>query len=161
MPRKEGRHFSILLSGMHTRVCLSVCVYKDPSCQRNEFLSSFHPGRCHSVAACFSWCCAQVMGLRSLIIPTSIKPSENGSYGKMQMFLCTYSCLTHSKRHTSPFNSGDDAFMSIQKHEHWWKWAQSRLLGLLYKNASTTTEVSSVLLSLTTAWTFPPYMQVH
>ncbi|KAM6908104.1 polycystin-1-like protein 1 [Lycodopsis pacificus] len=39
------------------------------------------------------------------------------------------------------FVSGhDDAFMSIQKHEHWWKWAQSSLLHLLYKNASSTTE---------------------
>ncbi|KAL6097956.1 pkd1l1 [Pungitius sinensis] len=38
------------------------------------------------------------------------------------------------------FISGDDAFMSIQKPEHWWKWAQGRLLGLLYKNASTRTE---------------------
>ncbi|XP_034416623.1 polycystic kidney disease 1 like 1 [Cyclopterus lumpus] len=33
-----------------------------------------------------------------------------------------------------------DAFMSIQTHEHWWKWAQSSLLTLLYKNASSTTE---------------------
>ncbi|KAK9527852.1 hypothetical protein VZT92_014377 [Zoarces viviparus] len=39
------------------------------------------------------------------------------------------------------FVSGhDDAFMSIQKHEHWWKWAQRSLLNLLYKNASSTTE---------------------
>ncbi|TNN59483.1 Polycystic kidney disease 1 like 1 [Liparis tanakae] len=33
-----------------------------------------------------------------------------------------------------------DAFMSLRTHEHWWKWAQSSLLALLYKNASSTTE---------------------
>lgn len=41
------------------------------------------------------------------------------------------------------FNRGhDNAFMSIQKHEDWWKWAQTSLLNILYKNASATTEVS-------------------
>uniref|UniRef100_A0AAQ4P3R6 Polycystic kidney disease 1b n=1 Tax=Gasterosteus aculeatus aculeatus TaxID=481459 RepID=A0AAQ4P3R6_GASAC len=49
------------------------------------------------------------------------------------------------------FIRGDDAFMSIQKHEHWWKWAQSRLLGLLYKNASTTTE-SHILIGEPILW---------
>ncbi|XP_035510575.1 polycystic kidney disease 1 like 1 [Morone saxatilis] len=30
----------------------------------------------------------------------------------------------------------DNAFMSIQKHEDWWRWAQTSLLNILYKNAS-------------------------
>ncbi|XP_054479391.1 polycystic kidney disease 1 like 1 [Anoplopoma fimbria] len=38
------------------------------------------------------------------------------------------------------FLSGHDkAFMSIQKHEHWWRWAESSLLNILYKNTSSTT----------------------
>ncbi|XP_044033057.1 polycystic kidney disease 1 like 1 [Siniperca chuatsi] len=34
----------------------------------------------------------------------------------------------------------DNAFMSIQKQEDWWKWAQTSLLNVLYKNISATTE---------------------
>ncbi|XP_068438427.1 polycystin-1-like protein 1 [Clinocottus analis] len=45
----------------------------------------------------------------------------------------------------------DEAFMSIQKHEHWWKWAQSSLLNLLYKNASSTTE-SHILIGEPILW---------
>ncbi|KAM9839687.1 polycystin-1-like protein 1 [Aulostomus maculatus] len=33
---------------------------------------------------------------------------------------------------------GERAFMSIKNHEDWWKWTQTSLLHLLYKNASTT-----------------------
>ncbi|XP_074549754.1 polycystin-1-like protein 1 [Halichoeres trimaculatus] len=32
----------------------------------------------------------------------------------------------------------DSEFMSIQKHDDWWKWAQTSLLSLLYKHESTT-----------------------
>ncbi|KAM8822788.1 polycystin-1-like protein 1 [Spinachia spinachia] len=49
------------------------------------------------------------------------------------------------------FMSGDEAFMSIQKHEHWWKWTHGRLLGLLYKNASTMTE-SHILIGEPILW---------
>ncbi|XP_070709442.1 polycystin-1-like protein 1 [Pempheris klunzingeri] len=34
----------------------------------------------------------------------------------------------------------DNAFMSIQKHEDWWEWAQTHVLNSLYKNTSATTE---------------------
>ncbi|XP_070784659.1 polycystin-1-like protein 1 [Enoplosus armatus] len=34
----------------------------------------------------------------------------------------------------------ENAFLSIQKQEDWWRWAQSSLLNLLYKNISATTE---------------------
>ncbi len=38
----------------------------------------------------------------------------------------------------------DDAFLSITKHEDWWKWAQTSLLNSLYKNASDTTGVRMI-----------------
>ncbi|KAA8580858.1 hypothetical protein FQN60_013816 [Etheostoma spectabile] len=46
----------------------------------------------------------------------------------------------------------DNAFMSIQKHEHWWKWAQTSLLNLLYKNSSATTEQSHILFGDPILW---------
>ncbi|XP_037613525.1 polycystic kidney disease 1 like 1 [Sebastes umbrosus] len=45
----------------------------------------------------------------------------------------------------------DDAFMSMQKHEHWWKWAQTSLPNLLYKNASAATE-SHILIGEPILW---------
>uniref|UniRef100_A0A3B4XJB1 Polycystin 1 like 1, transient receptor potential channel interacting n=1 Tax=Seriola lalandi dorsalis TaxID=1841481 RepID=A0A3B4XJB1_SERLL len=59
------------------------------------------------------------------------------------------------------FIRNDDIdFMSIQKHEDWWKWTQTSLLNLLYKNASATTEVrrgtSSYPLSIVTTPTATP-----
>ncbi|XP_028425777.1 polycystic kidney disease 1 like 1 [Perca flavescens] len=46
----------------------------------------------------------------------------------------------------------DNAFMSIQKHEHWWKWAQTSLLNLLYKNSSVATEQSHILIGDPILW---------
>uniref|UniRef100_A0A3B5BJT4 Polycystin 1 like 1, transient receptor potential channel interacting n=1 Tax=Stegastes partitus TaxID=144197 RepID=A0A3B5BJT4_9TELE len=37
----------------------------------------------------------------------------------------------------------DNAFRAIQTHEDWWKWTQTSLLDLLYKNASFKTEMMS------------------
>ncbi|KAM6971589.1 polycystin-1-like protein 1 [Tautogolabrus adspersus] len=45
----------------------------------------------------------------------------------------------------------DNSFMSIQKHDDWWMWTQSRLLNLLYKNASTTTK-SIILIGEPILW---------
>uniref|UniRef100_A0A3Q3VWE9 Polycystic kidney disease protein 1-like 1 n=1 Tax=Mola mola TaxID=94237 RepID=A0A3Q3VWE9_MOLML len=54
-------------------------------------------------------------------------------------------CITHSSSFTdhhrlrnaiTKHRGHDIAFMSIQKHEDWWKWTQTSLLNLLYKNAS-------------------------
>ncbi|XP_065805230.1 polycystin-1-like protein 1 [Labrus bergylta] len=45
----------------------------------------------------------------------------------------------------------DKSFMSIQKHDDWWTWTHSRLLHLLYKNASTTTK-SNVLIGEPILW---------
>ncbi|XP_044196388.1 polycystic kidney disease 1 like 1-like [Thunnus albacares] len=36
--------------------------------------------------------------------------------------------------------SQDNEFISIQKHDDWWRWTQTSLLNLLYKNASDTTK---------------------
>uniref|UniRef100_A0A3Q1IV35 Polycystic kidney disease 1b n=1 Tax=Anabas testudineus TaxID=64144 RepID=A0A3Q1IV35_ANATE len=45
------------------------------------------------------------------------------------------------KNHLSFHRDHDNAFMSIQKHEDWWKWTQTSLPNLLYKNVSIKTEV--------------------
>ncbi|XP_045922035.1 polycystic kidney disease 1 like 1 [Micropterus dolomieu] len=45
----------------------------------------------------------------------------------------------------------DNAFMSIQKQEDWWKWAQTILPNLLYKNVSATTE-SRILIGKPILW---------
>ncbi|XP_023272777.1 polycystic kidney disease protein 1-like 1 [Seriola lalandi dorsalis] len=51
------------------------------------------------------------------------------------------------------FIRNDDIdFMSIQKHEDWWKWTQTSLLNLLYKNASATTEQSHILIGEAILW---------
>ncbi|XP_073344382.1 polycystin-1-like protein 1 [Pagrus major] len=46
----------------------------------------------------------------------------------------------------------DNAFMSIQKHEEWWKWAQTSLLNSLYKNASAAPEQSHILIGEPILW---------
>ncbi|KAK1885270.1 Polycystic kidney disease 1 like 1 [Dissostichus eleginoides] len=45
----------------------------------------------------------------------------------------------------------DNAFMSIQKHEDWWLWAQKNLLHSLYKNSSST-EQSHILIGEPILW---------
>nr|XP_046228097.1 polycystic kidney disease 1 like 1 [Scatophagus argus] len=52
------------------------------------------------------------------------------------------------------FMSGgrNNAFMSMQKHEDWWKWAQSSLLNSLYKNATIATEQSHILIGEPVLW---------
>ncbi|KAI9518691.1 hypothetical protein NQZ68_035082 [Dissostichus eleginoides] len=45
----------------------------------------------------------------------------------------------------------DNAFMSIQKHEDWWLWAQKNLLHSLYKNSSST-EQSHILIGEPVLW---------
>ncbi|XP_041670635.1 LOW QUALITY PROTEIN: polycystic kidney disease 1 like 1 [Cheilinus undulatus] len=46
----------------------------------------------------------------------------------------------------------DNLFMSVQKFDDWWEWAQTSLLPLLYKNASTTTEQSQILIGEPILW---------
>nr|XP_019942839.1 PREDICTED: polycystic kidney disease protein 1-like 1 [Paralichthys olivaceus] len=46
----------------------------------------------------------------------------------------------------------DNNFMSIKTHEDWWKWTQTSLLNLLYKNASTKTEQSHILMGEPILW---------
>ncbi|XP_050922890.1 LOW QUALITY PROTEIN: polycystic kidney disease 1 like 1 [Lates calcarifer] len=48
-------------------------------------------------------------------------------------------------------NDGND-FMSIQNHKDWWKWTQTSLLNLLYKNASVKTEQSHILIGEPILW---------
>uniref|UniRef100_A0A3Q3J1C2 Polycystic kidney disease protein 1-like 1 n=1 Tax=Monopterus albus TaxID=43700 RepID=A0A3Q3J1C2_MONAL len=43
------------------------------------------------------------------------------------------------KQYTS--RNSDNEFMSIQKQEDWWKWTQTSLLNVLYKNASKTEQL--------------------
>ncbi|KAJ4925292.1 hypothetical protein JOQ06_018027 [Pogonophryne albipinna] len=45
----------------------------------------------------------------------------------------------------------DNAFMSIQKHEDWWLWAQKNLLHSLYKNSSSTVQ-SHILIGEPILW---------
>ncbi|XP_034562845.1 polycystic kidney disease 1 like 1 [Notolabrus celidotus] len=53
---------------------------------------------------------------------------------------CDHNHLKAVRKHF--LRSQGDAFMSIRKHDDWWKWAQTSLLPLMYKNASTTTKNS-------------------
>ncbi|XP_034428977.1 polycystic kidney disease 1 like 1 [Hippoglossus hippoglossus] len=46
----------------------------------------------------------------------------------------------------------DNDFMSIKTHEDWWKWTETRLLNQLYKNASTKTEQSHILMGEPILW---------
>ncbi|XP_069369205.1 polycystin-1-like protein 1 [Paralichthys olivaceus] len=46
----------------------------------------------------------------------------------------------------------DKNFMSIKTHEDWWKWTKTGLLNLLYKNASTKTEQSHILMGEPILW---------
>lgn len=55
--------------------------------------------------------------------------------------LCS-SLIKRNQYHVWSFSRSHDAgFMSIQKHEDWWRWAQTSLLDSLYKTASPATEV--------------------
>ncbi|KAM9337218.1 polycystin-1-like protein 1 [Symphorus nematophorus] len=45
----------------------------------------------------------------------------------------------------------NNAFMSIQKHEDWWKWTQTSLLNLLYKNSSADSQ-SHILIGEPVLW---------
>uniref|UniRef100_A0AAQ6IQD0 Polycystic kidney disease 1b n=2 Tax=Anabas testudineus TaxID=64144 RepID=A0AAQ6IQD0_ANATE len=63
------------------------------------------------------------------------------------LVLCTsYGSSFHDQYHLNTFvkklftRDHDNAFMSIQKHEDWWKWTQTSLPNLLYKNVSIKTE---------------------
>ncbi|XP_060950290.1 polycystin-1-like protein 1 [Limanda limanda] len=46
----------------------------------------------------------------------------------------------------------DNDFMSIKTHEDWWKWTETSLLNLLYKNASTRSEQSHILMGEPILW---------
>ncbi|XP_047185896.1 polycystic kidney disease 1 like 1 isoform X3 [Scophthalmus maximus] len=46
----------------------------------------------------------------------------------------------------------ENDFMSVQRHEDWWKWTRSSLLNLLYKNASAKTEQSHILIGEPILW---------
>lgn len=52
------------------------------------------------------------------------------------------SLMNRNPYHVCSFSRSHDAgFMSIQKQEDWWRWAQTSLLDSLYKYASPVTEV--------------------
>ncbi|CAB1460970.1 unnamed protein product, partial [Pleuronectes platessa] len=48
--------------------------------------------------------------------------------------------------------NADNDFMSIRTHEDWWRWTETSLLNLLYKNASTKTEQSHILMGEPILW---------
>ncbi|XP_053269030.1 polycystic kidney disease 1 like 1 [Pleuronectes platessa] len=48
--------------------------------------------------------------------------------------------------------NADNDFMSIRTHEDWWRWTETSLLNLLYKNASTKTQQSHILMGEPILW---------
>nr|XP_043891851.1 polycystic kidney disease 1 like 1 [Solea senegalensis] len=49
-------------------------------------------------------------------------------------------------------NNENCDFMSIQNHEDWWRWIQTKLLNVLYKNTSTINEQSHILIGEPILW---------
>ncbi|XP_058481712.1 polycystin-1-like protein 1 [Solea solea] len=49
-------------------------------------------------------------------------------------------------------NNKNCDFMSIQNHEDWWRWIQTKLLNVLYKNTSTINEQSHILIGEPILW---------